>query len=109
MRLFSMGWTSIFRSVSQSRSYSQVKQRQLNTSISYAKPVLLVMTLYTLGSLRTRLAQEEGPLPASETMNNFHQLGSALNYAHTRPRPVIHRDIKPENILIHPEDYRLVI
>ncbi|TMB90893.1 MAG: tetratricopeptide repeat protein [Chloroflexi bacterium] len=71
--------------------------------------VFLVMPLYTLGSLRTRLAQAEGPLPASETMNNFHQLGSALHYAHTRPRPVIHRDIKPENILIHPEDYRLVI
>src|SRR5712691_9638654 len=71
--------------------------------------VFLVMPLYTLGSLRTRLAQAEGPLPASETMNNFHQLGSALHYAHTRPRPVIHRDIKPENILIHQEDHRLVI
>src|SRR5436309_9586032 len=71
--------------------------------------VFLVMPLYTLGSLRTRLAQAEGPLPDSETMNSFHQLGSTLHYAHTRPRPVIHRDIKPENILIHPEDYRLVI
>ncbi|GAC1377968.1 MAG: hypothetical protein NVS4B7_00060 [Ktedonobacteraceae bacterium] len=71
--------------------------------------VFLVMPLYTAGSLRTRLAKANGPLPAPETMNSFHQLGSALYYAHTRPRPVIHRDIKPENILIHPEDYRLVI
>src|SRR5436853_3918849 len=71
--------------------------------------VFLVMPLYTAGSLRTRLAKANGPLPASETLHNFHQLASALYYAHTRPRPVIHRDIKPENILIHPEDYRLVI
>ncbi len=71
--------------------------------------VFLVMPLYTSGSLRTRLAKAHGPLPATETINNFHQLGNALHYAHTRPRPVIHRDIKPENILIHPEDHRLVI
>ncbi|HKV56839.1 MAG TPA: protein kinase, partial [Ktedonobacteraceae bacterium] len=69
----------------------------------------LVMPLYTAGSLRTRLAKANGPLPASETIMNFRQLASALHYAHTRPRPVIHRDIKPENILIHQEDHRLVI
>jgi serine/threonine protein kinase len=71
--------------------------------------VFLVMPLYTAGSLRTRLAEVDGPLPIQEAIENFHQLGSALQYAHTRPRPVIHRDIKPENILIHQEDYRLVI
>src|SRR3989440_2146117 len=71
--------------------------------------VFLVMPLYTAGSLRTRLAKANGPLPAGETLHNFHQLASALHYAHTRPRPVIHRDIKPENILIHQEDSRLVI
>lgn len=71
--------------------------------------VFLVMPLYTAGSLRIRLAQVNGPLPANETVHNFHQLANALHYAHTRPRPVIHRDIKPENILIHQEDHRLVI
>jgi serine/threonine protein kinase len=71
--------------------------------------VFLVMPLYTSGSLRTRLAQVNGPLPAQETVHHFHQLAQALYYAHTRPRPVIHRDIKPENILIHQEDHRLVI
>ena len=71
--------------------------------------VFLVMPLYTAGSLRTRLAVINGPLPASETILYFHQLVNALHYAHTRPRPVIHRDIKPENILIHQEDRRLVI
>jgi serine/threonine protein kinase/lipoprotein NlpI len=71
--------------------------------------VFLVMPLYTAGSLRTRLAFVNGALPAAETVHNFHQLVSALYYAHTRPRPVIHRDIKPENILIHQEDRRLVI
>ncbi len=71
--------------------------------------VFLVMPLYTAGSLRTRLATANGPLPVSETINNFHQLAGALYYAHTRPRPVIHRDIKPENILLHQEDHRLMI
>jgi serine/threonine protein kinase len=71
--------------------------------------VFLVMPLYTAGSLRTRLAQMNGPLPAQETMTNFHQLCNALIYAHTRLRPVIHRDIKPENILIHQEDRRMVV
>lgn len=71
--------------------------------------VFLVMPLYTAGSLRTRMAQARGPLPAAETVSNFHQLAQALYYAHTRPRPVIHRDIKPENILLHQEDFRLVI
>lgn len=71
--------------------------------------VFLVMPLYTAGSLRTRLANANGPLPMREAVKNFHQLVNALHYAHTRPRPVIHRDIKPENILIHPEDARLVI
>ena len=71
--------------------------------------VFLVMPLYTAGSLRTRLAKANGPLPPNETIANFRQLASALHYAHTRPRPVIHRDIKPENILIHQEDHRLVI
>ncbi len=71
--------------------------------------VFLVMPLYTIGSLRTRLAQVNGPLPTQETMHNFHQLAQALYYAHTRQRPIIHRDIKPENILIHQEDYRLMI
>ncbi|GHO83448.1 protein kinase domain-containing protein [Dictyobacter formicarum] len=71
--------------------------------------VFLVMPLYTVGSLRTRLAQVDGPLPIQEVIHNFHQLANALYYAHTRQRPIIHRDIKPENILIHQEDYRLVI
>lgn len=71
--------------------------------------VFLVMPLYTAGSLRNRLATANGPLPASETTRNFHQLATALHYAHTRPSPVVHRDMKPENILIHQEDARLVI
>jgi serine/threonine protein kinase len=71
--------------------------------------VFLVMPLYTAGSLRTRLAQADGPLPLQESLHHFRQLAQALHYAHTRPRPVIHRDIKPENILLHQEDLRLVI
>lgn len=71
--------------------------------------VFLVMPLYTAGSLRTRLAHANGPLPTLETAQNFQQLALALHYAHTRPSPVIHRDIKPENILVHQEDRRLVI
>ncbi len=47
--------------------------------------VFLVMPLYTMGSLRNRLASANGPLPATETIANFYQLAGALHYAHTRP------------------------
>ena len=57
-------------------------------------------------SLVTELAQESladrlqsGPLPPTEVQRLAEQLGGALAYLHSRPRPLIHRDVKPGNVL----------
>jgi len=47
------------------------------------------------GSLRDRLAR--GPLSVDQAQQIVEQVGSALDYAHTRG--LIHRDVKPANIL----------
>jgi tetratricopeptide (TPR) repeat protein len=44
------------------------------------------------------------PLPPGEALTYLRQLGSALDYAHTRPEPIIHRDVKPANILFSEGD-----
>ncbi len=48
-------------------------------------------------SLRQRLARD-GPLPIDRALQVAHEVGSALQYAHSHG--IIHRDIKPENILM---------
>ncbi len=60
--------------------------------------ILFYVMPYVEGeSLRRRL-NRMGPLPLSETLRIAHEVGDALEYAHSRG--VIHRDIKPENILL---------
>ena len=49
-----------------------------------------------------------GPLAAGEASRICCEVLSALQYAHTRPDPVIHRDIKPANIMLA-EDGRVVV
>jgi len=44
--------------------------------------------------------EREGPSPVDEAVRISEGVLSALEYAHTRPQPVIHRDIKPANILL---------
>ena len=48
-------------------------------------------------TLRHRLEREH-PLPVDDAVRILHELGDALDLAHTRG--VVHRDIKPENILL---------
>ena len=49
-----------------------------------------------------------GPLAPAEASRICSELLSALQYAHTRPDPVIHRDIKPANIMLAADD-RVVV
>jgi serine/threonine protein kinase len=67
----------------------------------------LLMPLLRGGTLKERMKGR--PLPPGEALTYLRQLGSALDYAHTRPEPIIHRDVKPANILFHHEGDRLML
>lgn len=56
----------------------------------------LAMRLLRGGSLADLL--RKGPLPLNRTADIFSQVGSGLQYAHSKN--VIHRDLKPSNILL---------
>ncbi len=57
----------------------------------------LVMRYVEAGTLKD-LIDREGALELKETARILHQVGRALDYAHSQG--VVHRDIKPSNILI---------
>jgi len=67
----------------------------------------LLMPLLRGGTLKERMKGR--PLPPGEALTYLRQLGSALDYAHTRTEPIIHRDVKPANILFHHEGDRLML
>ena len=48
-----------------------------------------------------QLIAKEGPCQVSEARRWFHQIASALEYAHSLD--IIHRDVKPDNIIITPD------
>jgi serine/threonine protein kinase len=52
--------------------------------------------------LKARKAANQ-PFTLQETARIFMALCSAIDYAHTRPRPMVHRDIKPANVMINQE------
>ncbi len=58
--------------------------------------VYLVMELLTGGSLANLIRQR--PLTVLEVLRVLQQIGSALDYAHSRT--IIHRDMKPQNVLL---------
>lgn len=58
---------------------------------------LTLVTELAQESLANRL--ESGPLDPAAVQGLAEQLGDALLYLHSRPRPLIHRDVKPGNVL----------
>ena len=51
---------------------------------------------------------EKSVLPLEQSLRMAEAVLAGLQYAHTRPNPIIHRDIKPENILVG-KDGKVVI
>ncbi|GEO04166.1 hypothetical protein AAE02nite_18300 [Adhaeribacter aerolatus] len=67
----------------------------------------LVMPYMEKGSL-SRLLYEKGSFSETEIALLMKQVGSALDYLHTRQSAVLHQDIKPDNVLVTNEgSYKL--
>lgn len=61
----------------------------------------LIVFQFVEGHNLRQVLNNEGACQLSEVRNWFHQIASALEYAHSKE--VIHRDVKPENIIITPD------
>jgi len=61
----------------------------------------LIIFQFVSGKNLRQLLADEGRCQLSEVRIWFHQLASAIDYAHSLG--VIHRDIKPENVIITPD------
>ena len=57
----------------------------------------MVLEYLTGGTLRERLGREQWR--RDDVVELLRPVADALDYAHTRPEPVIHRDLKPGNIM----------
>jgi serine/threonine protein kinase len=60
--------------------------------------IYLVTPYMSDGSLRDRIVNTQGPLPADEATGYLRQAAQAIDYAHSQQ--VLHRDIKPANMLL---------
>ncbi len=76
----------------------------LDTGVTAAGQLCIVMEYYDLGSLHDRL-RAHGPLAADEVVTAGTVVADALAFAHAQG--VLHRDVKPQNILVLPTSYVL--
>jgi serine/threonine protein kinase len=76
----------------------------LDTGVTTAGQLCIVMEYYDLGSLHDRL-RAHGPLAADEVVTAGTLVADALAFAHAQG--VLHRDVKPQNILVLPTSYVL--
>jgi serine/threonine-protein kinase len=57
----------------------------------------------TVMQIQQRTLRQKQQLEESRVLGWLIQVLTALDYLHTRPKPIIHRDIKPENLILAPD------
>lgn len=68
---------------------------------------LFIAFEWITGQTLSRILDREGHLPLGRALRLFDQVGSALDYAHSRG--VIHRDVKPGNIIVDFSDHATIV
>ncbi|HEX6292350.1 MAG TPA: protein kinase [Herpetosiphonaceae bacterium] len=101
---------SILRFSREAELTSQLRHQNIIQIYDHATPTnsfpYTVMELVSGGSLRQRI-EKVGKLPITEAVSIFRQIGSALDYAHSRS--IIHRDVSPGNILLDSSGNRALL
>ncbi|HKV01146.1 MAG TPA: serine/threonine-protein kinase, partial [Ktedonobacteraceae bacterium] len=89
------------RFMREAKTIHQLRQPHIVPILSYGETedlVYMVMPFIDGGTLASRLAQYDGPVPFPEIVRYLSQLASALDFAHQHG--IVHRDIKPSNVLL---------
>lgn len=101
---------SILRFSREAELTSQLRHQHIIQIYDHATPPnsfpYTVMELVSGGSLRQRI-EKVGKLPITDAVSIFRQIGSALDYAHSRN--IIHRDVSPGNILLDSSGNRALL
>lgn len=101
---------SVLRFTREAELTSQLRHQHIIQIYDHATPAnsfpYTVMELVSGGSLRQRI-EKDGKLPPKEAVAIFRQIGSALDYAHSRN--IIHRDVAPGNILLDSSGNRALL
>jgi serine/threonine protein kinase len=85
----------------EAKTIHQLRQQHIVPVLSYGETedlVYMVMPVIDGGTLASRLALHDGPVPFPEIERYLSQLASALDFAHQHG--IVHRDIKPSNVLL---------
>lgn len=101
---------SILRFSREAELTSQLRHQHIIQIYDHATPTnsfpYTVMELVSGGSLRQRI-EKVGKLPITDAVSIFRQIGSALDFAHSRN--IIHRDVSPGNILLDSSGNRALL
>ncbi len=101
---------SILRFTREAELTSQLRHQHIIQIYDHATPTnsfpYTVMELVSGGSVRQRV-EKDGKLPLKDAIAIFRQIGSALDYAHSRN--IIHRDVSAGNILLDASGSRALL
>ncbi len=101
---------SILRFTREAELTSQLRHQHIIQIYDHATPTnsfpYTVIELVSGGSVRQRV-EKDGKLPLKDAITIFRQIGSALDYAHSRN--IIHRDVSPGNILLDASGSRALL